>query len=372
MKMEIAELLDRDVDDLTTLAAETDSATRDDLLASAARAIARPSIARLKAIALIQALAALSREDLSAKVAGPIAASLITATRADDPSERLGALRALAVVVNRSQVLDASMAHAVLATLERARVDSKLEIRTFADEVLSPGSRVFHRLIAPEVDDPELVAMVARHAPEAWREELPPERIQALLDTDVFANMIVLAADIKAASQLMRSAIVPPRFAAVISEWVDRVRMLARGGRGWFDKFTGDGVVLYWLVEDRDLDDYAIEAVDTAYRMIHEFRDFAGQLQLNSVVVSTQVGLSIGLAVGHGYLVRISGELTIVGEPLGTALRSASHAQPYEVIAGAAMGQRLLSLANRLRVDGVAVEETQRDHEIVFALTVDR
>lgn len=147
----IDDLLALDIDDLTSMADDLSPDARNALLASAARALGRPALAsRLKLLRSVQALAATSEPTLSHETTEAVAVRLITGAHADDPTERLAALRALAVVALGARDLSLALTHPILATFEHARIDSSSEIRDFANEILSPENPVFRELIALE------------------------------------------------------------------------------------------------------------------------------------------------------------------------------------------------------------------------------
>lgn len=144
------ELLVSDIDDLTALSSGIGSDARHALLSAAAEALGRPDLpSRLKLIRFVQALAA-SERALSDSAAESVAVPLITAAHADDPTERLAALRCLAVVTSQTETTNLALTHSILATFEHARIDSSPEIRAFANELLSADNPVFRRLIAVE------------------------------------------------------------------------------------------------------------------------------------------------------------------------------------------------------------------------------
>jgi hypothetical protein len=144
------ELLVSDIDDLTELSSTIGSDARHALLSAAAEALGRPDLpSRFKLIRFVQALAA-SEPTFSDSAAESVAVPLITAAHANDPTERLAALRCLAVVTSRTETRNLALTHSILATFEHARIDSSPEIRAFANELLSADNPVFRRLIAVE------------------------------------------------------------------------------------------------------------------------------------------------------------------------------------------------------------------------------
>lgn len=151
----IDDLLERDIDDLTSLAARLPPDERNALLTAAAEALARPTVSfRLKLLTFVQALAAASEPSLSGSAVNAGALALIAAAHAQNRMERLTALRALAVVVSRAGELNVPLTHSVLAAFERARIDSSSEIRDFANEILATENPVFRQLISSEAPVP--------------------------------------------------------------------------------------------------------------------------------------------------------------------------------------------------------------------------
>jgi hypothetical protein len=141
------ELLVSDIDDLTLLAATVRSDARNALLYSVAEALQNPAVpSRLKLIGFLQALAA-SAHSLDDSVTESVAMPLIKAAHADDPAERLAALRSLAVVASHVHA-NLAFTHSILATFERLRLDSSLDVSSLATELSSADNPVYRRLAA--------------------------------------------------------------------------------------------------------------------------------------------------------------------------------------------------------------------------------
>jgi hypothetical protein len=156
----IDDLLASDADDLTALATSLDVDARIDLLRSSAQVLSRAGMPfRQKLLGFIQALASPDDGELSG-VPDILARALIATAHADDPSDRLAALSALAVVTAHARRLTVEMADAILATFEHARKDSSSEIRDFADEVLSTGNYVCRVLLtsSSQAGDEDVIA----------------------------------------------------------------------------------------------------------------------------------------------------------------------------------------------------------------------
>ena len=63
------------------------------------------------------------------------------------------------------------------------------------------------------------------------------------------AEILRMAADIRESTTLMKESVKFERFATIMDKFVSSVRLGIRRSGGWFDKFTGDGFICYWLIE---------------------------------------------------------------------------------------------------------------------------
>lgn len=202
--------------------------------------------------------------------------------------------------------------------------------------------------------------LLKTHAPPDWEERFHrDELLDAVIDGEPI-QMFVMAADIRESTNLMKEAVRFERFAAVMDRFVTSVQRGIRRSGGWFDKFTGDGFLAYWIVQAASPDEYEerfVQAAGTITHTAHTLIDFFHRTVLedfrgNSRNLSQGVGLSIGLDAGPGYLVTIAGELTVVGSPVVGAVRMVTAASlPKEIIANVYLGERL-----RDQQDGTYVE----------------
>jgi class 3 adenylate cyclase len=208
--------------------------------------------------------------------------------------------------------------------------------------------------MAAPTDDEErerISALLEQHAPPDWHERFA---VEALVDAILQAEpiqMFVMAADIRNSTSLMKEAIRIDTFAFIMDKFVTAVRRGIRGPGGWFDKFTGDGFLAYWIVQrpESEYDERFVEAAGNIVHSAHTLVDFFHRLVLedfrsNSRNLADGVGLSVGLDAGPGYLVQIGGELTVVGPPVVGAVRMVTAAsEPREILANVFLGERLLA-----------------------------
>ena len=195
-----------------------------------------------------------------------------------------------------------------------------------------------------------IVGLLEQHAPPDWRSRFETYPLVDAILSGEPVQMFVMAADIRNSTSLMKEAIRFERFAFIMDKFVTAVRRGIRGPGGWFDKFTGDGFLAYWIVRSDDqYDERFVEAAGNMVHSAHTLVDFFHRLVLedfrsNSRNLPDGVGLSMGLDAGPGHLVQIGGELTIVGPPVVGAVRMVTAAsRPREILANVFLGERILA-----------------------------
>src|SRR5919197_291457 len=206
----------------------------------------------------------------------------------------------------------------------------------------------------PSEDRAQAAARVAEllkaHAPPDWEERFPREELlDAIIDTTPL-QMFVMAADIRESTLLMKEAVRFERFAKIMDKFVSAVRSGIGTPGGWFDKFTGDGFLAYWIVPPTPKEAYQQRFVEAAGNLAHTANQLIQlfhsrvleDFRRNSHNLSDGVGLSIGLDAGPGFLVEIAGEVTVVGPPVVGAVRMVNAAsRPQEIFANVYLGEHL-------------------------------
>jgi class 3 adenylate cyclase len=210
------------------------------------------------------------------------------------------------------------------------------------DETSEPMDRDGERL--------RIAELLKVHAPPDWEERFGrQELLDAIIDGEPL-QMFVMAADIRESTMLMKEAVRFELLARIMDKFMSAVRRGIGTPGGWFDKFTGDGFLAYWIVPPAPQEEYQRRFVEAAGNIAHTahelielfhnrvFEDF----RRNSRNLSDGVGLSIGLDAGPGFLVQIAGELTVVGPPVVGAVRMVtSAANPQEILANVYLGEHL-------------------------------
>jgi len=190
-----------------------------------------------------------------------------------------------------------------------------------------------------------------RHAP---RDRFDPTR------TDVSSKIrrsiaerqpveaIVMTADIRRSSSVMKESIDILQFANILDDFVGEFRTVLHFHNGWFDKFTGDGFICYWLVEE-EFSTQMETVLAFSATVMESFRSYYYPAFLaNLRNIPSGVGLSIGIDAGLCHVAPIAGDLTLVGPPIVGAVRMANAARkPYELLMNAYPGNRLTEGATR-------------------------
>jgi class 3 adenylate cyclase len=233
-----------------------------------------------------------------------------------------------------------------------------------------------------------IAGLLHGHAPTDWQERFPRDALlDAVIDTTPL-QMFVMAADIRESTTLMKEAVRFERFARTMDKFVSAVRSGIGAPGGWFDKFTGDGFLAYWIVRAATQEAYQrrfVEAAgnlaDTAYQLVQLFhRRVLDDFRRNSRNLSDGVGLAVGLDAGPGFLVEIASELTVVGPPVVGAVRMVSSAAgPGEIVANVHLGEHFHD-EQRGIYDALGMSATRESRptkeyprgQEVYALTFDR
>src|SRR2546430_17204237 len=98
--------------------------------------------------------------------------------------------------------------------------------------------------------------LLRAHAPPDWERRFRrDELLESILDGEPL-QMFVMAADIRESTLLMKEAVRFELFARTMDKFVSAVRRGIGTPGGWFDKFTGDGFLAYWIVPPGPPEEY--------------------------------------------------------------------------------------------------------------------
>jgi class 3 adenylate cyclase len=197
-----------------------------------------------------------------------------------------------------------------------------------------------------------------------------PETVRQSIREQRAVEAIVLSADIRRSASILKESIDIPYYANTLADFVGEFRTVLSYHGGWFDKFTGDGFLCYWLTEPTNFVEQMETVFDFSFSVMNNFRAFYYETFIaNMRNVPTGIGLSVGIDAGPCYLLPIAGDLTVVGSPIVGAVRMNSACEAYQLMLNSFAGSRLLEgecskncqlspdLSYRISLDSVDTKE---------------
>ncbi len=213
----------------------------------------------------------------------------------------------------------------------------------------------------PTVDEgrlAELDAVLTRHGPPGARGSLGRAAIEDLLtnrSTSVEASVVV--GDLRLSTIVLREAVQTTLFARFIIGFTEAVRSLANASGGWFDKFTGDGFIAYWITPPgepaalRDVPEFCQALLPAAGNLVTNLRKTSRNFPVG-------VGLSLGADAGPCELVRVGEALTLVGGPIVGATRMVAGAKSGQTLLNVYLGEQIAAERTWLADSGIQLERT--------------
>jgi class 3 adenylate cyclase len=198
---------------------------------------------------------------------------------------------------------------------------------------------------------------LSNHAPDEWQKIIPPKELERLVKTGDQVGIHVLVGDIRKSTFLMKESISSKRFAQITRDFMKAVRDTASKNEGWFDKFTGDGFIIYWIYREEDNQQkYISEILSFSDALLSIFPEVMNEYRTNSTNFPADTGLSLGIDSGLCTLVNIE-DLNIIGPPVVGASRMVAEAEPFEVLFNVSIGTWLSKDKERLARDyGIQIE----------------
>lgn len=203
-----------------------------------------------------------------------------------------------------------------------------------------------------------LEAVLARHAPRAGSAALDERSLRVLADDgSIPVRAVVVVGDLRMSGLLLREAVSPSLYARFLVGFTEAVRGLAADLGAWFDKFTGDGFVVFWLYpDDREL---PLATVPMFCRSVLPTSEvLVANLKRTSRNFPVGVGLALGLDAGPCELVRVGEAVTLVGSPIVGATRMVAGARAGEAVVNVGLGSSFEEDLERLSAAGIAFERT--------------
>jgi class 3 adenylate cyclase len=204
----------------------------------------------------------------------------------------------------------------------------------------------------------DLEAVFARHAPPGAWALLGERAVTDLLtqrSTPVQASVVV--GDLRLSSLVLRESVQTALFARFIVAFTEAVRSLANANGGWFDKFTGDGFITYWITPPgetpalRDVPEFCQALLPAASSLVANLRRTSRNFPVG-------VGMSLGADAGPCELVQVGEALTLVGSPIVGATRMVAGASPGQTLLNVYLGELIAADPEWLADTGIRLERT--------------
>jgi class 3 adenylate cyclase len=196
------------------------------------------------------------------------------------------------------------------------------------------------------------------HAPDHWQKIVSPKELERLLNTGDHIGIHVLVGDIRKSTFLMKESVSLKRFALTTRDFMKAVRDTAGKNEGWFDKFTGDGFIIYWIYGDEtNQQKYISQILSFSDALLSIFPDVMNEYRINSTNFPAGTGLSLGVDSGLCTLVNIE-DLNIIGPPVVGASRMVAEAEPFELLFNVSTAAWLIKDKDLLARDyGINIEK---------------
>ena len=191
----------------------------------------------------------------------------------------------------------------------------------------------------------EIERLCAPHAPLALsggqRPAISP-RVRKAIESTAPIEAVILTADIRRSAAILKESIDAGEYAHVLTDFVAEFRTVLSYHGGWYDKFTGDGFICYWL-PDNKLVATLHTVLSFSCAVMENFKSYyCAAFCANLRNIPTNIGLSIGIDAGPCYLAPVAGNLTLIGSPIVGSVRMANNTAPYHLNLNAYPGGRLL------------------------------
>lgn len=188
----------------------------------------------------------------------------------------------------------------------------------------------------------KVVAAIKAHAPPRFRPQFNDDQWRALENDGWDDGAFIVVADVRDSTSLMKEAIDPTGYARALHEFAAGARDDARSTGGWFDKFTGDGFVVYWPRLGSIAEGPRAEAaLEFCKRTQQRFPEIMGRFRQHVQNLSAGAGLALGLDSGNCRLAMVGDDLTVLGAPVVGAVRMVAAAKSGELLVNVHLGEAL-------------------------------
>jgi class 3 adenylate cyclase len=180
------------------------------------------------------------------------------------------------------------------------------------------------------------------HGPPGFTPKFSEVEWDRLQTDGLDCKAFVVVADIRESTSLMKEALDPTGFARALHEFTSGARAEAWATKGWFDKFTGDGFLVFWP----DFGGIAQEtraraALEFCQRIQRRFPEVMERFRQNSQNLPAGAGLALGLDSGSCRVAMVGNDLTLLGTPVVGAVRMVNAARSGQILVNVHLGEAL-------------------------------
>jgi class 3 adenylate cyclase len=301
---------------------------------------------------------------------------LIGSMPAIDAAKLIGSMPHVdaAKLIGSISAIDESRTLASVNALLQAQ-DFQRTLRNLGAHVAASGSRPRPEEVVrsdPSRAVPQVEALKEHSPPNLPDDSREARRLRRAVTQRLSVELVVMAADIRRSSILMKEAADLHQFALTLGEFVEAARNRVWEQSGWFDKFTGDGFLAYWPYDNQTKAQVVRSVIETTVSLRADFRQlYIPQFAANSQNFPEDVGLAIGLDSGSAKVVGIVNEPTIVGPAVVGAVRMVAEAAAWTVLLNVHLGEYVRGEPNRfpgVDISPISVPTKEYDAQLAYLL----
>jgi len=187
------------------------------------------------------------------------------------------------------------------------------------------------------------------HAPPNWQKIISKKILKENIEKGTELGIIVLVGDIRKSTSIMKESISMIRFGEILTKFVKSIKVSSFKNNAWFDKFTGDGFIIYWIYDKKIEKKNLCDLFKFCQTVFNWFSQTMDDFRENSKNFPSRAGLCLGIDSGNCSLVNVADELTVVGTPIVGATRMVDAAkEPNQAVVNLQLGKILFKEKNKL------------------------
>jgi len=172
-----------------------------------------------------------------------------------------------------------------------------------------------------------------------WRGHFPrrktKENLQELMERACGSATIIVVGDIRRSQDLMTYALNEQDFSRRMVEFISQTRAVLDRHGGFFDKFTGDGFLVYF--NEAICESYGMNYLESFLGFVREFTAFSSNhfrewIKFVRKIPGQAVGLAVGADLGRVSFQSLDYHVVAVSQSIVWASRMASAAKAEEVL----------------------------------------